>query len=424
MTENQNNDNLERFFKANLERYSPAPSSDFWARMEPVIPAKPPFWSGWVATAGKWVGLGLLIALLATLTVLWRSDHQKLARLSKTLKAQQQQIVDLGEKNGGVEPITASPTETERQAALDLTTQNPAQTTQQPTVNGAFFTPKNGATRAENRAGNVSTATKKNTPISEAAVYPKELTEAQTAENQSAASQSNSLPPTAESVAAADILPDQADQAVAENTRSTLPIPTFIAVRNTHVSTTAMHALALKRLAKPARISYPRFSFESGASAFVMPVGRLFTQDSLFTGKTRLSYNAGVLVNYEINPALAFQTGFQYKDIRATKLVLRYNSFPFLVRRQWAWGHRGHVEAKAGLSLNTLLNARTQTDGLAVKGLKTTWLGCQGSLGFAWPISQKLTLIAGPNLGFTLTRIADKRRTWEAGLGLNLRYQI
>jgi hypothetical protein len=155
-----------------------------------------------------------------------------------------------------------------------------------------------------------------------------------------------------------------------------------------------------------------------------MPMGRLFTQDSLFTGSSRLSSKAGVLLSYELNPRLAFQTGYQYKNIRAEKLVLRYNSFPFLVRRQWAWSRRVQLEAKTGLTLNSLLNASTLSDGLAVKGLKPTWLGLHGSFGVAVPVGERLTFTTGPSLGFTLTRIADKRRTWEAGLGVGIRYHF
>ena len=157
-----------------------------------------------------------------------------------------------------------------------------------------------------------------------------------------------------------------------------------------------------------------------------MPVRRLFQADTtlLETGKARASSAAGITIDFELKPALAFQTGFHFKQVRAEKLVLRYNSFPFSLRKQWAWGRRGRIEALTGVSINTLFNARTPTDGVAVQGLNSTWLGWHGGLRLCLPISQRMNLVAGPALGYSLTPVANDRRTWEAGLGASLRYQI
>jgi hypothetical protein len=98
MEENLHNDKLERFFKENLERYSPSPSGDFWARMETAIPPKPSNWQSFSSKYLKWVGLGLLLLSLATVFVLWRKDKQRIEQLSKQIAVAQQQVRDLAER--------------------------------------------------------------------------------------------------------------------------------------------------------------------------------------------------------------------------------------------------------------------------------------------------------------------------------------
>jgi hypothetical protein len=90
MAENIPNDNLERFFKANLERYSPEPSADFWSKMESAIPPRPSLWLRWRGAAARWAGLGFGLLLLTTAALLWRNDRLELAQLNRTVSAQQQ----------------------------------------------------------------------------------------------------------------------------------------------------------------------------------------------------------------------------------------------------------------------------------------------------------------------------------------------
>ncbi len=156
----------------------------------------------------------------------------------------------------------------------------------------------------------------------------------------------------------------------------------------------------------------------------MMPISRLFLSDTLYTGQTSLSYNMGILLNYEINSSTAFQSGYQFKNIRSTRLALRYNSFPVSVRKRWAWGKRRYLEAMTGLSLNSLVNARTDTDGQSVKGLNSTWVGVHGGIASTIPISDQLTLVVGPTAGFSLTPMAGSRRTCEIGVGAHLRYNL
>ncbi len=425
MTENQYNDNLEQFFKANLEKYAQAPSGDFWERMEPVIPAKPRFWSGKIATVGKWVGLGLLMAALALLLLLWRNDRAKVAKLSKTVAQQQQQIEQLGETARDAAPVgTVQSQDVKPSTAFGDASQSPTTSAPQVATGGPVITQKDKTTKAGDAAAAFSSKAKKAAQTGGGNKQSKELAEAHILENQEVAKEVTPSIAEMEATVSNENLADQSAAALDEDTRTTLPIPAFLAFRITQFSSKSKHALSFKYRVNRPQKPFPRFSIESGATAYFMPMGHLFTQDSLFTGSSRISSKVGVLLSYELNPRLAFQTGYQYKNIQAEKLVLRYNSFPFLVRRQWAWSRRVQLEAKTGLTLNSLLNASTQSDGLAVKGLKPTWLGLHGSFGITVPVGERLTFTTGPSLGFTLTRIADMRRTWEAGLGLGLRYHF
>lgn len=428
MAENQHNDNLERFFKSNLENYKPEPSSDFWARMEPVIPPSPHFWSGWKLTAARWIGFVLLAAVVVTAVLLWHADRQKLAKLSKTVEMQQVLIETMGEMDSHEAPNMDLPKEnmpeTEAPQAMQRGLQDAQQTPPIPQKNATNSdltnTQKRSTALASKGSKNAASISKKETVKVGENVVASQLNVSQPVENHVVEKVIADL----STVEEAKISTNPATQAEAEESRSMLPNPASLGMKNALVPMVAAKVPFAKKTNYATPTSFPRFSVESGGAMFVMPMGRLFTLDTLFTGKTRISYNTGLLVNFEVSPSLAFQTGFQFKNIRAEKLALRYNSFPLMVRKQLAWNRRGRLEAKTGFSLNTLLNARTQSDGLAVKGLKNTWLGWHGSLGIAWPITEKLTLSTGPTVGFTLTRIADYRRTCEVGLGMNIRYAI
>ena len=417
MTGNQNNDNLERFFKANLERYSPTPSDDFWARMEPAIPAKPSFWAGWASAVGRWAGLGLLVAAVATVLLLWLNDRRQLDRLSKTVAQQQQQLEQLGEAAKKSVPSTAS----QPSAAAIVAPQKTAAPAPQAATDGPVFAQqKNTATAAGEAVENLP-RTKNASPKTAPNLFQKGV---QAVESQVVANEPDRVEQRAGTEAAHEVLTQKNRTTEEFFERSTLSVPPFLAFGNTTVALRTVRLPSLKfRMFRPQK-TYPRYSVESGMSAFVMPVGRLFLSDTLYTGRAGLSYNVGLLVNYEINNSVAFQGGYQFKNLRSTRLALRYNSFPVSVCKRWALNRRRYLEANAGLSLNSLVNARTDTDGQSVKGLKPTWLGLHGSLAATLPLTDRLTFVAGPTAGFSLTPMAGNRRTWEAGIGVNLRYSL
>jgi hypothetical protein len=138
----------------------------------------------------------------------------------------------------------------------------------------------------------------------------------------------------------------------------------------------------------------------------------------------RPSIAAGILVNVDLNRRLIVQGGYQFLDLRSERLELRYNSFPAAIGTRIAWGRKGHLEGKLGASINSLINVRTATDGVAVKGLKRTWVGVQGSLYATVPLAEQLRLVVGPTAGFSLTPITTGHRSWYAGLLAGLRYNL
>ncbi len=422
MAENLNSDNLERFFKANLERYSPSPSDDFWGRMETAIPPKPAFWSSSRATqAVRWAVLGLLLLVVATVLLLWRNDRKQLDKLSKTIAQQQIQLEKLGE----LTQQTASATMGQTQTNLPAATKNATQEMAEPASPMA----KEATDFAEGKSPNTSSKTADRflaepQNIAEKAAKKQESVTLQTLESQVLAEQIQPAGNPEKAITTNDPQASATDAFHENFTRSDMSLPSLLGMVNSKVASKTMRIPVLKfRMIHP-QDSYPRYSVESGPTAFMMPISSLFLSDTLYTGQTSLSYNMGILLNYEINSSTAIQTGYQFKNIRSTRLALRYNSFPVSVRKRWAWGKRRYLEATTGLSLNSLVNARTETDGHSVKGLKPTWVGIHGGLAATMPLTDQLTLVAGPTAGCALSPMAGSRRTWEVGVGAKLRYNL
>jgi hypothetical protein len=415
MAENLNSDNLERFFKANLERYSPSPSDDFWGRMETVIPPKPAFWRGGRATqAVRWAVLGLLLLVVATVLLLWRNDRKQLNKLSKTIAQQQIQLEKLGELTKQSATATSQQSLNKLPAAIE--------TAPQQTVEPAPQEAKQATVFAEGKSTKTASETPDRFLESTKIIAEKETPKLAKNELQTVENQSVEIPK--EAITANKNQAIAADNYNEDLTRSSLSLPSLLGMVESNVASKTVRVPMLKFRPVSTHESYPRYSVESGPTAFMMPISRLFLSDTLYTGQTSLSYNMGILLNYEINSSTAFQSGYQFKNIRSTRLALRYNSFPVSVRKRWAWGKRRYLEAMTGLSLNSLVNARTDTDGQSVKGLNPTWVGVHGGIASTIPISDQLTLVVGPTAGFSLTPMAGSRRTCEIGVGAHLRYNL
>ncbi|MCF8243540.1 MAG: porin family protein [Saprospiraceae bacterium] len=421
MAENQHNDNLEQFFKANLERYSPVPSDDFWARMEPVIPVKPSFWAGWSSRIGKWVGIGMAVALVVMVLWLWQRDRAQLARLSKTVEKQQLQIERLDGMKLEANPATETRPVLSRPNLNSDAPQSPVSGEPQAAVDEPIFTPKNSTTQPKNEATSFLPRKQNAVNGSTPAAILRELLPVEMIENQSIASQKNPV----EAVILSEKTADKQTTTSESEVASMLPIPNFLTTSNMPVlSNSISRSLLVKTHIKRPQNPYPRFSIESGATAFRLPLGRLFQQDTFLSGHTALSGGAGLWLNYDLNSRISVQTGYQFKNLRASRLELRYNSFPLTIKHRWFWSRKVDLEGKAGMSLNSLVSALTDSDGQSVKGLKTTWVGLHGGVAAAWLLNDNLTLVAGPNLGWSLTPMTTGRRSWEMGIGASLRYQL
>jgi hypothetical protein len=419
MTEHQHNDNLERFFKENLERYSPTPSGDFWARMEPSIPPKPSAWKGLATSFRKWAGLGLLLLVGSTVLVLWYRDKQEIERLSKQIAKQQAVASQEADVSKAVAP-TSSEILPEK-AANDGTVNEMANASMVATApissaNSNFVFGK----KAVSQQLSLSNGKAVNSGVGHQVVENQVVGRQALAEN--AATQ---LPKTEHILAETTTGQAAQSMATAEPGDEGHFDLAFIPLTNTIVSSLKNHAPSVKHQnIKPFGKPYPRISVESGATAFAMPLSRLFSGDTLYAGSVKPSYNTGMMLHYELSPSFALQGGYHFKNIRSSRMELRYHSIPLVAVHKMKLGRSLSLESEAGFVVNKLINMRSYTDGLALRGRKNAWLGWQSSLNFGIAMGDHVTLLTGPTIGSAISVVANGKRTWEAGLGLNLRYQF
>lgn len=439
MEGNQHNDNLERFFKASLKNYAPTPSDDFWSRMETAIPPKPSFWLVWRGRMVKWAGLGLVLLALGGLAVHWRNDKLELAKLKQQLEANNRQMQALEESSNAdksvqdlatsVAPETAAAEAQKAEKTDGMEGSFKAQSALPLVNNTRSSNATNAATQPRINKSNGRTANDFSKQTEKAVNNPPnkiQVTENQiVAENESPAFSTEKaleIP-----VQPADFTATTESGNELQNVElAMLPsLSTLLPIKDNTYLLLQKHAPLFKSITPLAnQKSYPRISVESGLTGFAMPLSRLYEGDTLYAGRVRPSFSTGLLVNYEINPSTALQGGYMYKDVRTTRMFLRYNSFPMMLVKKWSGNRNFTIEAKTGVIVNSLLNVRTSTDGLNIRGLRRTWLGWQGSFGLGIRLGDQVSLITGPSFGWALTPIARSKRTWEAGLGANLRYQF
>lgn len=432
MTGNQHDDNLERFFKQNLERYSPVPSGDFWARMEPTIPPKPSAWRGLAASFKKWAGLGVLLLGGVVVLVLWRQDKQEIERLSKQI-ANQQAIAEHG--NDKAEAVT-----TIQQLPVKASDEEPINANLETNGDSNSTGQENVGVRASKQARMLASSkvpirsfgprAEKSTPPVPLNIgshnetvsnLPIQVILNQDIENQGLAVEEQ----VSESVNVAASLEEASALATAENVAKANYLTAIAPMTNAYVVSLKKHVPSVKHHRnKPFGKPYPRISVECGVTTFAMPLSRLFSGDTLYAGRAKPSFAASFLMHYAINHSTAFLGGYQFKDIRTSRISLRYNSFPLIMVQKWNWGRRLTVEGRAGITVNSLLSIRSSTDGQDLRGQRNTWLGWQSGFTVGLPIGEQVTLLAGPTVGSSITSIAHGKWTWEAGLGMNLRYQF
>ncbi|HFA49450.1 MAG TPA: hypothetical protein ENJ95_10595 [Bacteroidetes bacterium] len=167
-----------------------------------------------------------------------------------------------------------------------------------------------------------------------------------------------------------------------------------------------------------------RFSFEGGASVFMQPMGRLFSDSVSFDpGKTALSTGAGILFNFELNSKWILQGGFYYKNLKARNVKLGYNAFPLILRRRYAWGLNSHLEIKTGAAMNALVSA-VNKEGGDVPGFKKSYLDLLAGAAYVSCIGEKMNLVIEPNFGYSLTAVANNKHAFNFGIYAGIRYNL
>ncbi len=422
MDENLHNDNLERFFKENLERYSPTPSSDFWARMEPAIPPKPSAWRGFSQKYLKWVGLGLLLLTLAILLVFWQKDRQRIEQLSKQIAIAQQQVEQLSKGQTGVEST---------QAQHNRVAQDGENNEYVATTNSRLEQQTKIAEQQQkigsSMGGSVPNSIKPNNSFKAAAIPAQEpvqnASDIQMKEQlvMPAELAGQNLPTNKASIERVSPPSTFDNISIEQGSMDAMTLPT----KPLYLSFKKNQAPSVRHQGnRPFRKPYPRISVEAGSAAFAMPLARLFNRDTNYAGSIRPSWGANFALHYELSPTFALHGGYEFKNIRTSKMALRYHSVPLLVAQKLRLGRRLSFEAKAGLTINKYFNFRTYSDGLSVRGRKNIWLGWQASAQFGIPMSKDVLLLIGPYGGSGVTTFANGKRTWEAGLATNIRYQF
>ncbi|MCC6723864.1 MAG: hypothetical protein IT258_05100 [Saprospiraceae bacterium] len=419
MEGNLHNDNLERFFKENLERYKPAPSGDFWERMEGAIPPKPSFWKRHVSGNLKWLGLAVLLLSLAAIFALWRKDRQEIEQLSKQIAVAQEQLQLLSRQHSEMaESREAQPGVAENDVNEAGTTASALQSTTIATASPTAAFPSkapqfplaqldlpnwtSGISQSSTQAAAPTSTISNQEKVQQSVVAAQNdnIASEQTAQNENPISSKNQ-----------DLTPAKLLES--------------IALANAHVYSIQNQAPSVKHHGiKPNTKPYPRISLESGAAAFAMPLARLFQGDTLYAGSLKPSFSGNLSLHYELNPSFALHGGYAFKSVRSSRLSLLYNSVNFMVSKKWNWGRRVAVEGKAGLVLNKFYTYRFHSDGVAFRGRRDYWLGWQSSLNLSLPLSENLSLLVGPTIGTAISPVANGKQSWEAGLGMNLRYQF
>ncbi|MBK8564739.1 MAG: hypothetical protein IPN76_15745 [Saprospiraceae bacterium] len=396
--------------------------------MEMAIPPKPTAWQVFSEKYLKWVGLGLLLLTLATLFMFWRKDRLRIEQLSKQIAIAQQQVKDLAERQASVfetnresqnvatnklsqgnttEALTAAKAKNEKLLSKVHKHNQPTSATQG----------NEGIRRSKvnNTVANLTAKAATNAEVIPSSTQLIEKSkEAEQVVVRTAATQVEM--PKIQSLEGAQIT----GQSIEERKLPML-LPTAYAL----VSSMKNQAPAVKHFGhRPNRKPYPRISVEVGSAAFAMPLARLFNRDTNYAGAIKPSWGANFALHYELSPSLALHGGYEFKNIRTSKMALRYHSMPMLVSKNLRLGHRLNLEAKAGLTVNKFFNHRTYSDGISVRGRKDLWLGWQASAQFVFPMSKDVLLLIGPYGGSSITTFANSKRTWETGLATNIRYQF
>lgn len=415
MTEHENRDNLEQFFKQNLEGYSPEPASTFWAKVEPAIPIKTPFWKVWMNTAGKIIGAILVSGIILIGIILWSQDRYALQKLTSQVETQKneikllQQKVDEVAKNNKTEKLISkkSPLENKKNKKElndNLREAYPSNFKNQTlTTETAINIPTESKGNKKNKNSNVEILNNNFLP-----------TNLKTIKNSNSTkwngSNSSEINPTNLKINSVDI---RGNVSLVQSIEP--PLINIIPIQKHAPSTKIADNVNQKHLSK--------FSIEVSSGSFIMPLGSLFPANSL-APQIRPSFRAGLLVNFEVAPNWLLQSGFQFKNIQSKEVDIRYNHFPLLLRRRWATGSKKRLEVYGGPAVNSFINLNNKTELNSISLTNSSFISLESGAAIELPISSSTALIPQANFGYSITPVSNNKRTFHTGISLGIRFKL
>jgi hypothetical protein len=406
------NDNLEQFFQKSLEDFSAEPSNDMWARIEPIIPPKPPIFGTWLGTAKWFVGL-FIVGSLSFGIYQFLESQKEIKMLSGIIEKQQETIEDLSarindertnevvlnstnlEKNESNNPSlnneTALTNSLESETNYSSNNNLKAQSNRNQTTDNQFLT---------------NNSTYSNQYLTEKEISKEnELDQSETVINSNSASSNSNAP---------IIQKEQLVQHTSLFQLNTRSIPLF-----ENQSTSNPREVKVKKTLNP----FPRFSFEGKGGVFAHNLGKIIYSDSSKSANPFSSWQAGLLINFELNTRWQVQTGFLFKNFKTTNTQIRYNTFPILT--QYRFGFKNFIlHAKSGIILNTLIDAKSGTERVVISNLQSNFIDFMGGLGMDFRINPSTKLSIEPWVSYSLNQVANGKKAFQFGVNLGAKYSI
>lgn len=414
----QNNDNLEQFFKNHLDNYSSDLSPDFWTDIEGVIPPKPPYWALWIEAAKQFLFPTILLSSLIIISLFFWNTIQENESLS-LLSAGQQMKIELIERQNEVLKNQLVFTNFKQRANLYKLNAPPK------TQN----LPKTNQPEAEKNALKIFSKNTASNSIS--ALTTKE-------KNKStkpflSSSESNINPTIFYAENAAGIVDALNTDRVTPKNHISNPITglaektalnniiTFLSPNKIPLIKRLNPKIALSQIAEIKGVFQPkgRYSFEGGILAFAQRTKIIRDTIPFQTG---FSYGVSLLMNFELTPLWNIQSGFQIKSIESLTITRNYHSFPLNLKRKFVLNNKITLEPRLGLGVNFLVNAKKQ-DVFSTLDVAPFYMDVTSSLAFVIPFNKNLHFVIEPNIGYSVTPIVENEKVLSYGLHLGIRYE-
>lgn len=374
------NDNLEKFFRKSLEDFSAEPSNDMWDRIAPVIPPKPPVWVAW-ASASKWLG-GLLVLSTLAIGIYYFMDSQRQVEVLREMVTSQAEVIEqleakMLEKGEEVKGENVSMDKSSDEEIASNSSVNQVERNKEFRSNKTIITTQHA----------IENTTQKNSDL----LYTeKSIIEAPIAQKNLNVQHSNF------------------------SQLNTLPISLF-----ENQITANPKEVKVKKTINP----YPQFSFEGRGGFFTHNIQKIIFADSSKTNNPFASWQAGLLVNFELSPRWLIQTGFLFKNFKAVDTQIRYNAFPIMA--QYRFGFKDLIlNAKSGIILNTLIDAKSGNERVVIPNLESNFIDFSVGLGMDFKLNSSTKLCIEPWTSYSLNPAANSKKVFQFGVNLGAQYSI